>query len=367
MLKIKPIIFGLIMAMISLMVKCSVSRKQMNYYQEEVNFCNNKADVKLSGTLTMPNNQGKFPGIILIAGYGPNDRDVNSMGHKYFLVLAQYLTQQGFAVLRYDKRGVGKSTGVYDTATSQDFANDVSAGIEYLNTRKDIQANKIGLIGLSEGGLIASMVAGNNNVAFVVLMAPALVNSADYFVEMSSAQLRADGASEIFLENDRKIRKAVYSIVTQEQNRDIAQKELQKVIADYLNSLPEAQKLEAEKLPFAFTAAKADILVKVFNSFWYRFFWSYDIPLMLRSIKVPVLCIIGDKDHIASSKKVFTILEKTLTEIGNKNYKLIELPNLNHTFQTCKTGSLAEYATISETFAPIALKTISNWLVDIIK
>ncbi len=150
------------------------------YNEEEVSYENSNADVTLSGTLTLPRPQHPCPAVLLIAGYGRHDRNVTGMGHNYFLVLADYLTRQGIAVLRVDKRGVGKSTGNYDTATSQDFASDVQAGVEYLKTRHDINPQQIGLVGLSEGGLLGSMVASQSpDVAFILLMAPAVLTKVD--------------------------------------------------------------------------------------------------------------------------------------------------------------------------------------------
>lgn len=194
---------------------------------------------------------------MLIAGHGPSDRNATGMGHKYFLVLADYLTRSGIAVLRTDKRGVGKSSGVYESATSQDFASDVQAGVEYLKARPEINNGQIGLIGLSEGGMIASMVAAESeDVAFAVLMAPAVLSQISDLVECAALQLRADGASEGFINSDRNLRIAVYSIVKQELDVKKAERRLLEEIDSYLTTLPQELKKEAEMLPFAFTEAK---------------------------------------------------------------------------------------------------------------
>jgi alpha/beta superfamily hydrolase len=254
-----------------------VKKKQTYLYtSQEVTYNNTKADISLAGTLTLPSKQGIFPTVILIAGYGPKDRDATGMGHKYFLTLADYLTQQGIGILRFDKRGVGQSTGSFETSTSRDFADDVIASINYLKSRSDIDAHKIGLIGISEGGLIASMAAAESlDVAFMVLMAPAVITNVEDLVEMTARQLRADGASYNFIENDQKLRTDLYSIIKQKTTPEAAEERLKAVVAEYLSNLPESQKLEAEKLPFAFTAEKADALIKTFNSPWYRFFLNY--------------------------------------------------------------------------------------------
>ncbi len=248
-MSIKPIalLFACIGGTISsLPASTTFIRNTMEFHHEDVIFRNTQADITLAGTLTAPNSKGPFPAALLIAGYGPNDRDVTGAGQKHFKVLAEYLTRQGIAVLRYDKRGVGQSTGEYNTtATTRDYADDARAGIEYLQTRNEIDPTKIGLIGLSEGGLIASMLTAEcKAVAFTVLLAPALRSDGESWVEQSSLQLQADGASSEFIERDKSLRREIYALVTQETDLAVAEAKLQKAVAEYLTSLPEAQALE---------------------------------------------------------------------------------------------------------------------------
>ena len=339
-------------------------RKSMNFHQEEVSYRNNAADVTLTGTLTLPQATTPVAAVVLIAGYGPSDRDA-TRANSYFKVLAEYLTEQGIAVLRYDKRGAGQSTGSYATATSRDFANDAFAGIAYLKTRTEVNVRKIGLVGISEGGLIAAMLAAeSSDVAFTVLMAPAVDSSVESFVEQSSLQLRADGASIGFIERDKQIRRHIHTIVTQEADAVKAEEMLRAALTDYLASIPESDKVEATTLPFAFTEAKASMLVAVFNAQWYRFYWNYDAASALQRITTPLLCVNGTTDWIMSPRRAFARLEQSLPKAGNST--LVELPNLNHCFQTCTTGALAEYATLKEAIAPVALKTIGDWIKVII-
>ncbi|MCZ8215835.1 MAG: alpha/beta hydrolase, partial [Cyclobacteriaceae bacterium] len=146
--------------------------KPYPYYSEDVTFENKSAGISLAGTLTLPKKEGIFPVVILISGSGPQNRDEELMGHKPFLVLSDHLTKNGIAVLRYDDRGTALSKGDFKTATSADFATDVEAAMAYLKTRKEINKKKIGLIGHSEGGLIAPMVASRSkDVSFIVLLA----------------------------------------------------------------------------------------------------------------------------------------------------------------------------------------------------
>ena len=330
---------------------------------EEVAFENSDADITLRGTLSLPHGNIKHPAVILISGYGSTDRDLTGMGHKRFKVLADHITLNGFAVLRYDKRGVGQSTGTYEIATTIDFAEDVKAAIAYLRSRNDIDLNHIGLIGLSEGGLIASIVAAESkDIAFIVLMAPAVITSVNDLIDFTALQLKADGASDSFVAEDRKIRRIVYSIVKQEDDPTVAEAKLTEAIAHYLRTQSDTHKNEANTLPFALTQEKASMLIKTFNSPWYRFYLKYDPQAVLENITVPVLVINGDHDWIVTPEKVFPVLRHAFEKAGNKHYDLVELAGLNHAFQHCQTGSIAEYGMIKETIAPVALETITEWL-----
>jgi pimeloyl-ACP methyl ester carboxylesterase len=296
---------------------------------------------------------------------GPNDRDYNTCGHKLFLALADHLTNRGIAVLRVDKRGVGKSTGTLDfTVTSKDLAGDVLAGVEYLKSRNDINPGQIGLIGHSEGGMIAMMVtAQSKDVAFMVSMAGATATSIDDVIEATELQLRADGASEMMIAQDRKIRAKLLATVTQEMNSDVTERLLREIFEVYWAELPETLKNESGKLLFAFTQDNAAEMIAMFNSPWYRFFFSHRPIDTLKQIKVPVLAINGTLDWITLSKTL-SVISKTLEQSGNRDYKTVELPNLNHQFRTCKTGSLAEYMTSGEAMAPEALNVISDWILE---
>lgn len=335
------------------------------YHEEEVSFENKTARITLSGTLTKPTGNGPFPAVLLIAGMGPNDRDYNNCNHKIFLVLADHLTRNNIAVLRYDKRGTGASTGTYDTTiTSQDFADDARAGLDYLKTRPDITQNQIGLIGHSEGGMIASMItASSKDIAFLVIMAGATITSIDNIVEQTGLQLRADGASDALITQDRTLRKQILTIVIQETNNDSALKNMLKTVTNYWTELPEPLKKESSKHVFTFTQARAETMINLFNSPWYRFFLNHNPIETLKKITIPVLALNGDKDWITHAKMLTTI-NNTLKEAGNRDYKTIELPDLNHQFRTCQTGAIKKYAMIEETIAPVVLNIISDWILE---
>lgn len=336
------------------------------YKQEEVFFDNKSAHVTLSGTLTVPQGSGPWPAVVLIAGMGPQDRDCTMMGHKLFLVLADYLTQRGIAVLRFDKRGIGKSTGTFSTSlTSQDFAYDVEAAVGYLKMRVDIEGHKIGLLGESEGAIIAPMVgAHSNNVAFLVLLAGAALTDVESVVKQIALQIRADGASEEIIIEDTNIWKQLLTIVITENNFENAAQKMRKAIEAYWLALPENLKQETEKLPFAINLVKADGFIAMFNSPWYRYFLNYNAVETLKKITVPTLALNGDTDFITSSRITLPVIAQALKEAGNRDYTILELPRMNHCFQECQTGSMAEYGAIEQTIAPRVLEIIAQWITE---
>jgi pimeloyl-ACP methyl ester carboxylesterase len=291
------------------------------YRAEDVKYGNAKAPgVELAGTLTMPEGQGPFPAVILISGSGPQNRDEELMGHKPFLVLADYLTRKGLAVLRFDDRGTAKSTGDFSKATGEDFATDVEAGIAYLKSRREIAAKKIGLLGHSEGGMIAPMVAARStDVAFLVLIAA----PGEPIPDLLRAQLRlimkAQGAA------DEAIEKAAA-----QQNATIE--------AALSGDGPGA-------------------------SPWMRYFLQYDPRPVLEKVKVPVLAVNGGKDLQVPPSTNLTGVRAALTKGGNTRVKAVELPGLNHLLQKAETGGVAEYGAIEETMNPAALELIGEWLV----
>jgi uncharacterized protein len=333
------------------------------YQIEEVNFSNSKAHIVLAGTLTLPRTDKPAPAVVLISGMGPKDRNGMMYGHKMFFVLADFLTRQGIAVLRYDKRGVGKSGGTFDlSVTSEDLAQDARAAFDYLTTRPEINCTQIGLIGHSEGGFIASILAAQpNNIAFIVLMAGAIVNTIPALLEQTAKQLRMDGASVDLITNNNKLLEVVFNIVKSEQNRDVAKAKLNEITKQYFDQLPNGLKEEAAKYPFAFSSAGLDFRIDMYNSAWYRYLLAYNMADMFDSIQIPILALYGTFDFM-DPELAFLQLNNAAQKLGNTHCVTKQLSNLNHAFQTCKTGSLAEYNLVDETIAPMAMKIITDWI-----
>ena len=319
------------------------------YRQEEVTYPSKEPGIKLAGTLTFPASGGPFPAALLITGSGAQNRNEEIMGHKPFLVLADSLTRRGIAVLRVDDRGVGGSSAGPPTATSLSFAQDVLAGESYLKSRPEINPNRIGLIGHSEGGIIAPMVAAQSpDVAFIVLMAGTGVKGEEVLTEQGKLVMRANGASEELIQENSKVQKMLFDVIKSTSDSEAAEKQTRESLAT-VN-------------PIIRDAALAQL--KMALSPWMRYFVTYDPQPALEKVKCPVLAINGEKDLQVPPGQNLPAIEKALRAGGNKDFKTIELPGLNHLFQTCKTGSIAEYSQIDETISPVALDLISSWIQD---
>jgi pimeloyl-ACP methyl ester carboxylesterase len=323
--------------------------KPFPYVEQEVSFESLAAGVTLAGTLTMPKGAGPFPGILLIAGSGPQDRDNSLANHRPFLVIADALTRRGFTVLRYDKRGVGNSTGHTDAATTMDLAADAAAALGYLKSRKDVDPARIGLLGHSEGAIIAPYLAKNSKeVAWLVLLAAPATAGEETLLNQSEMIGRASGLSDDQLEASLGFDKAAYALVRQEKDPTILSQKLVKLIKD-------------TGLDSALPPAALETQLRMLTSPWFRFFLDYDPEPNLKAVKCPVLALYGQKDMQVPAKANLPLLQKALEETGNTHADVRELPDLNHLFQHAYTGTPAEYSAIEETFSPETLKALADW------
>jgi fermentation-respiration switch protein FrsA (DUF1100 family) len=319
--------------------------KPYPYHDEDVSYENKAQNVTLAATLTIPQGKGPFPGVVLITGSGPQDRDEALLGHQPFLVLSDYLTRHGIAVLRADDRGVGKSTGVFAKGTTADFATDAEAGVAYLKTRPEIDPHKIGLIGHSEGGVIAPMVAARNkDVAFIVMMAGTGVPGDQILPAQGEAIEVANGKSPEEAAKNAANEKEMLTLVETEKDDAALQKELKEKMA---GEVPEAQ---------------IGLQISQITSVWFRYFLTYDPATALRKVTCPVLAINGSLDMQVLPSQNLPAIRKALAESGNQHVEIDELPGLNHLFQTAKTGSPAEYSQIEETISPVALDKMATWI-----
>jgi len=324
--------------------------KPYPYKEEEIAFPNEKAKIVLAGTLTLPRGSGPFPAAILISGSGPHDRDESIVGHRPFLVLADHLTRKGIVVLRFDKRGIGKSTGDYANATTEDFAADTESALSYLKTRKEIDPRRTGLIGHSEGGLIAPMVATRSGgVAWIVLLAGPGLNGEDTLLLQSELMLKTMGVDDDQIAKTRDFNKQTYALVRQEKDPSVLQTKL--------TDLVQSSSMGAMLPP---TALQSQL--RLAASPWFRFFLDYDPLPALQKTLCPVLALTGEKDIQVPAKENLPKIQKALQDAGNKDFQTTEMPGLNHLFQHCPTGSINEYGSIEETMAPEALTSVSDWV-----
>jgi len=336
--------------------------KPYPYYSEEVTFVNTKDSITLAGTLTLPKKEGKFPVVVLITGSGPQNRDEELMGHKPFLVLTDYLTRNGIGVLRFDDRGTFASKGNFAKATTNDFATDVKSAVNYLKKRKEIDPKHIGLIGHSEGGIIAPIVAVNcKDVHFIVLMAGTAIPGSELLLLQQEAIGRASGMKEEELKVTADINSQIYKMVNEIQNTGTLKSQITKYLLTKSKELPDLKIPEGKTINDFIDMQLAQLM-----SPWMLNFIRYNPASMLAKVKCPVLAINGDKDLQVNSKINLPAIENALKKGGNKNVTVKELPGLNHLFQECKTGSPNEYAEIEQTMSPVALETMTNWIKSVI-
>lgn len=325
------------------------------YKIEEVAFQN--GPVNLAGTLTLPEGDGPFPGVLLISGSGLQDRDETLVGHKPFWVLADHLSRAGIAVLRVDDPGIGKSTPHPKPATTADFATDVEAGVAFL--KKDDRIGRVGLIGHSEGGLIATIVASrSSDVGFIVLMAGPGVPGAELLRKQNERIFDAAGIASERKQNLLLLLDRLFTILTSEDvAEDARRKEVEEIVRQQLeiNGIPLAQQNEVQ----------VRVLAEQSLTPWMRYFLTFDPRPALEKIRVPVLTLNGELDVQVDADQNLTAITIALEKGGNQNVTVHRLPEHNHLFQRAKTGLMNEYGTIEETLSPKVLDLIRDWVLSV--
>jgi hypothetical protein len=300
--------------------------------------------IKLAGTLTIPRGAGPFPAALMITGSGPQDRDEALMGHKPFLVIADYLTRRGIAVLRLDDRGVGGSTGNSTRETLDDMAGDVVTGVGYLKGRKEIDAKHIGVIGHSEGGIVGPAAAVRSpDIAFVIMLAGTGVTGTEVLKLQGEAVIRASGGSEEKVAEEHTIQDMIFRILKSEKDDKTA---VEKMMAEGGGSDP--------AMRAQFTAVTSPEM---------RSFLFYDPAEALRRLKVPVLALNGSRDLQVPPQQNLPAITAALAASGNTDFTVSELPGLNHLFQKCNKCTVQEYGELEETFSTTALEIMGDWLV----
>ena len=327
------------------------------YQIREVIFPNRAAGLDLAGTLTLPENKEHAPAVILVSGSGPQNRDEEIMGHKPFWVLADFLTRNGIAVLRYDDRGCGKSGGVYKTASTLDFATDAEAAFDFLKTQPGIDTLRIGIAGHSEGGIIGPIVASRRpEIAFLVLMAGPGFTGEQILYQQSALISRAEGANEKSVEEGLALSKQIYSILKKTGDNEKASEKITRIYRSY------DKKHSADSGYRKMSDEMISMQTETLTGNWFRCFLTLDPQEYLTRVTCPLLAIAGSLDLQVPPQENLRAIESAMILGGNVRYQIKELPGLNHLFQTAVTGSPSEYGKIEETFAPSALELILQWI-----
>lgn len=323
------------------------------YESESITFQNPGAGVTLHGTLTRPATDGPVPAVVLVAGSGPSDRDATIMGHKPFLVLADALTRRGVAVLRFDERGVGQSDGQQEGATSADLAGDVRAAVRVLAQKDQVDDEQVGIIGHSEGGLIAPMVATKTDqVSFLVLLAAPGLPGRAILADQLDRRIRQQGASRRIRALQRGTQKRIFDVLQQDADSSLIAERLRKIMI-------QAQGIRGEET--------INREIERLMDPWLRYFIAYDPRPVLQEIDVPVLALAGAKDRQVDPDENQSAIARALRADDNPQVTVRTLNGLNHLFQTASTGDPSEYGRIEETFDPEALDLIADWIHETVR
>ncbi len=338
------------------------------YKNEDINYTNKDGSISFGATVTIPEGKGPFPAVLLVSGSGPQNRNGEALGHQFFAVLADHLTKKGIVVLRYDERGIGKTTGIFREATTADFAEDASAGVDYLLSRTEVDKNKIGMIGHSEGGIVVPMVATTRkDIDFLVLLAAPGIRILDMMAEQNEAIVMKNGVSPESAKEFGLLYRRVITSIIEAPDSIIA---LQNTAIQIENwSVQKSQQLLTE-LNLASAKSRFDYVSALTNQVrtkWFKYFLSISPAMYLQQLKCKVLALNGDKDIQVISTSNLAGLSRALENSKSKKYEVKEIPGLNHLFQHCTSCTTNEYSEIEETFSPDALLLISNWLTKNIK
>lgn len=341
--------------------RTQLPKEPFSYKSIEVSFINEEEKgVKLAGTLTIPNGSGPFPAVVLVSGSGQQDRDETVFNHKPFLVLADHLTRNGIAVLRYDDRGVGGSTGEVLNATTVNFAMDANAAVNHLLNNNLIDNSKIGIIGHSEGGIIAPMLAQQSDeVSFIIMLAGPGISGKEIIFQQTKMILETEKVDENLLNKYMGALDKILNHLITVNEKDKKTELMNKEIADFMNGLDEREKEILKKNNMQLEGRLQMLLLP-----WVDFFLKHDPADDLENVLCPVLALLGEKDVQVPSKTNLQPIKNALEKAGNKDFEVLEMKSMNHMFQECKTGAMSEYYYISHTISPKVLEIVTNWIKD---
>ncbi len=332
------------------------------YNEEEVVFHN--GDIKFTGTLTLPKKPGRHPAVIMITGSGPQNRYEELFGWKIFQGIADHFTRKGIAVLLYDDRGVGGSGGNVFDVTSEDFAMDALAALNYLQSRSDINPGQIGLCGHSEGGIVAPLAAAKSEApAFIICLSGPGHPGKDVILRQVELIARANGAAPEKVQKDVDAMKTIISMNEEGRSEEELKEKIRELAETQISGMPEEQKKSIKDLA-AFTRDMVDNMYKQLAGPWFQYFLKHDPAPVLERVKCPVLLVFGELDLQVPAEWSRDAMVKALERGGNKDVKAKIFPKANHLYQEAKTGSPSEYAALPKQFVPGFLDFISGWILE---
>lgn len=324
------------------------------YQTTDVEFTSAGDNVKLAGTICMPEGEGPHPAVVFITGSGPQDRDETLFDHKPFLVLADDLARHGIASLRYDDRGVGGSGGDLGDATVEVFKGDVLGAIDLLRRTPGIDPRRIGLIGHSEGGIVAPAVAAESeDLAFIVLLAGTGVSGDEVLRVQTRALLEASGAAPTLVAQTLADQKKMLGLIGDPARRE-----------ELFGHMRETVSRQMPGLEGAALEEMVNAQVEMVSSPWFVAFVKHDPRPALRRVTCPVLALNGDLDLQVLPSQNLPEIRAALEEAGNTDVTIRELPRLNHLFQECERGTIDEYGQIEQTMHPRVIQMIREWIVS---
>ena len=333
------------------------------YIVKEVKFTNSSDGARLAGTLTIPDTKNMFPAVVLISGSGLQDRDETIYNHKPFKVLADYLTRQNIAVLRYDDRCAGQSTGPIDNITPDNFAEDAYSALQYLKSKTNIDTNKIGLIGHSMGAIEGSILASRyDDISFLVMLGGPGIPLDKHMLLSDSVSNSRSGKSLDEINVGQNLLKSMISEVKKGNSSSITETNLNRIIAEWRDSLP-AHLIKPIK---EFTKNNPNYWKQMASEWatpYFRYVLNYDPYSVLAKVSCPTLSLIGEKDVQTLAKENTIGIRNALKNGKCANYRAEIVSGVNHLFQKCETGTIDEYAHIEETFKESVMEEIALWII----
>jgi pimeloyl-ACP methyl ester carboxylesterase len=335
------------------------------YLSEEVSFTNKDGSMTYSGTVTAPGDGKRHPALLLQTGSGQQNRDEEILGHKPFMVIADYLTRRGYVVLRVDDRGVGKTTrGDIMKATTADFASDANTELDYLKERPEVDKGKMGVLGHSEGGMIAFMLAAQRkDLVFIISMAGPGVPNKSLMIAQNDALLKQAGVPEA----SRKAYLQLYDamVVAQQKARNTMAltNAIDQAVSDWRRKTSTEIVQNTTSITDSATQRRfVSTFATQFDLPWFRYFMSYDPEALAGNVTAKVLALNGDKDVQVPAELSQQGWRSLLAKSHSRKHEVKVLPGLNHLFQECKRCDVDEYGELDQTISPIALATIADWL-----